>query len=136
MAPRKVYCIDTGIINSIVVRSSQDVGRFMENMVAVELHRRRSYYGGDDVFYWKDHQHREVDFVLKGGKVSELIQMSYASSDEGIKDREFKGLLRASKDLNCGNMKVITWDYEGEVGGVKCVPLWKWLLADYQRVVG
>ena len=133
MAPRKVYCIDTGMINTIAFRFSQDMGRLMENLVAVELHRRKSYYGGDDVFYWKDHQQREVDFVLMGGgKVNELIQVSYASSEEGIKDREFKGLLRAAGELGCGNMKVITWDYEGDVGDVKCIPLWKWLLADFR----
>jgi len=133
MAPRKVYCIDTGMINTIVFRFSQDMGRLMENLVAVELHRRKSYYGGDDVFYWKDHQQREVDFVLMGrGKVNELIQVSYASSEEGIKDREFKGLLRAAGELRCGNMKVITWDYEGDVRDMKCIPLWKWLLADFR----
>ena len=133
IAPRKVYCIDTGMINTIGFGSSQDMGRLMENLVAVELHRRKSYYEGDDVFYWKDHQQREVDFVLiRERKVSELIQVSYASGEEGIKDREFKGLLRAAVELGCGNLKVITWDYEGDVGNVKCVPLWKWLLADYQ----
>jgi predicted AAA+ superfamily ATPase len=133
MAPRKVYCIDTGMINTIAFRSSQDMGRLMENLVAVELHRRKSYYGGDDVFYWKDHQQREVDFVLMRGRmVNELIQVSYISSEEGIKDREFKGLLRAAGELGCGNMKVITWDYEGDVGDVLCVQLWKWLLADFR----
>ena len=68
------------LYNTIALRSSQDMGRLMENLVAVELHRRKSYYGGDDVFYWKDHQQREVDFVLKRGEmVNELIQVSYAS---------------------------------------------------------
>jgi hypothetical protein len=132
-APRKVYCIDTGMINNIAFRSSHDIGKLMENLVAVELHRRKSYYRGDDVFYWKDHQQREVDFVLiRGEKVSELIQVSYTSSKEGIKDREFKGILRAAVELGCGNMKIITWDYEGDVGDVKCIPLWKWLLVDFR----
>jgi hypothetical protein len=108
-APRKVYCIDTGMINNIAFRSSHDIGKLMENLVAVELHRRKSYYRGDDVFYWKDHQQREVDFVLiRGRKVSELIQVSYTSGKEGIKDREFNGILRAAVELGCGNMKIIT----------------------------
>jgi len=132
-APRKVYCIDTGMINNIAFRSSHDIGKLMENLVAVELHRRKSYYRGDDVFYWKDHQQREVDFVLiRGRKVSELIQVSYTSGKEGIKDREFKGILRAAVELGCSNMKIITWDYEGDVGDVKCIPLWKWLLVDFR----
>jgi len=55
--------------------------------------------------------------LIRGGKVNELIQVSYASSEEGIRDRKFKGLLRAAGELGCINMKVITWDYERNVGG-------------------
>ena len=54
--------------------------------------------------------------LKKGTKVNELIQVSYASSEEGIKDREFKGLLMAAEELEYGNMKIITWDYEGDAG--------------------
>ena len=87
----------------------------------------------DYVFYWKDHQQKEVDFVLmRGRKVSELIQVSYTSGEKGIKDKEFKGLSRAEVELGSGNLKVIMWDYEGDLGGVKCIPLWNWLLADFR----
>ncbi len=129
LAPRKVYCIDTGIINSIAFKFSEDIGKVMENLVAVELHRRKSYYGAAEVYYWKDYQQREVDFVLKeGGTIKELIQVSYASSENDIKEREITALLKASQELNCGNLSVITWDYEGDIGEIKCKPLWKWLL--------
>jgi predicted AAA+ superfamily ATPase len=129
LAPRKVYCIDTGIINSIAFKFSEDIGKVMENLVAVELHRRKSYYGAAEVYYWKDHRQREVDFVLKeGDAIKELIQVSYASSENDIKEREITPLLKASEELNCGNPSIITWDYEGEIGKIKCTPLWKWLL--------
>jgi predicted AAA+ superfamily ATPase len=131
MAPRKVYCIDTGIINSIAFKFSEDSGKMMENLVAIELDRRKSYFGAEDVYYWKDHLQREVDFVLKekeGEAIKELIQVSYASSEDDIKEREIKALLKASEDLRCKNMTIITWDYEGEISKIKCLPLWKWLL--------
>lgn len=129
LAPRKVYCIDTGIINSIAFKFSEDIGKVMENLVAVELHRRKSYYGEAEVYYWKDYQQREVDFVLKEGEtIKELMQVSYASSESDIKEREITALQKASQELKCENLSVITWDYEGEIGKIKCLPLWKWLL--------
>lgn len=130
IAPKKVYCIDTGMINAVAFRMSEDNGRLMENLVAVELHRRKSYFGGGEVYYWKDHQQREVDFVIKRREaVEELVQVSYASRKEDVKERETTALLRASQELKCRKMTVITWDYEGAVGEIKCTPLWKWLLA-------
>ncbi len=129
LAPKKVYCIDTGIINSMAFKFSEDTGKVMENLVAIELHRRKSYFGAAEVYYWKDHQQREVDFVIKKGEtIKELIQVSYASNKNEIKDREIKALLKASEELRCQNLNIITWDYEGEIGKIKCLPLWKWLL--------
>jgi len=47
-------------------------------------------------------------------------------------DREVNALLKASEELRCNSLQVITRDYEGieEIKGkkVRFVPLWKWLL--------
>ena len=130
MAPKKIYCIDTGIIG--VISREQGISRLMENTVAVDLLRRKTY-SDIEVNYWKNYAQKEVDFVLrKGRKVFSLIQVTYASSSIDIKDREINGLLIASKELRCNDLLVITWDYEAEerVKGrkIKFVPLWKWLL--------
>jgi len=71
-----------------------------------------------------------VDFVLKRGlKIEQLIQVTYASSEEEIEVREKKALIKASEELNCEDMRVITWDYEAEeeLKGKKIMftPLWK-----------
>jgi len=134
IAPKKVYCIDTGIISAISFRFSENTGRIMENMVAIELLRRRSYWHPNtEIFYWKDHQGREVDFVIKEGMdVKQLVQVSYASAIDEIERREIKALMKASDMLHCKNMLLITWDYEDEIkmNGkmIKAIPLWKWLL--------
>ena len=66
-----------------------------------------------DIYYWKDHQGREIDFVIKEGtKVRELIQVTYASGRDEIERREIKALEKASEELKCKNKTVITWDYE------------------------
>jgi len=133
MAPKKVYAIDTGIANLLGYRSDQNIARLMETEVAIELKRRQSKGLIKEVYYWKDYQQREVDFVIKEGhKVTEIIQVTYSSSREGIKEREVSSLLAASRELNCDTLKIITMDYEGSetVDGknINFVPLWKWLL--------
>ena len=86
-----------------------------------------------DVYYWKDYRHREVDFVLKEGlKAKQLIQVCYDIDDPDTKERELKAIEKASKELECDNLLVITWDYEGEEEykekRIEYTPLWKWLL--------
>ena len=134
IAPRKVYCIDTGIIGVVSFRMSENTGRIMENAVATELLRKKSYQQSDmEIFYWKDYQGKEVDFVIKEGtSVKELIQVTYASGRDEIEGREIKSLIKASNELKCKNLEIITWDYEDEINldgkTIKCIPLWKWLL--------
>jgi len=127
-APKKVYCIDTGLINSIGFKFSENIGRLVENLVAIELKRT-----GHEIYYWKDHQQREVDFVVREGvNVKELIQVCYDIEDFSTKNRELKALVKAGKELKCKNLKVITWDYDGreEFKGkeIRFIPLWRWLL--------
>jgi len=63
IAPRKVYAVDTGLIHSFPGRGSADTGRLYENIVAVELFRRKSWEPDLEFYYWQDYSGREVDFV-------------------------------------------------------------------------
>jgi len=101
--------------------------------VAAQLLRKRSDNPYIDVYYWKDYQHWEVDFVVKEGLgVRQLIQVCYDIDNFNTKERELKAILKASKELECDNLLVITWDHEGEEDlkgkKIEFVPLWKWLL--------
>ena len=85
------------------------------------------------IFYWKDSKDREVDFVIrKGLDVEQLVQVTYASNKEEIKEREITALLKAGKEFGCNDLLVITWEYEDEevIDGMDVVytPLWKWLV--------
>ena len=133
IAPRKIYCIDTGLINLIGFKFSENKGKIIENAVAIELQRKKAENYNLEVYYWKDPQQKEVDFVLKErNKVEQLIQVSYITSKEEIKEREINSLLKSAKELKCKNLLVITWDYETEEKffgkDIKFIPLWKWLL--------
>jgi predicted AAA+ superfamily ATPase len=131
--PRKIVCVDSGFINQFGFKFSEDRGRLIENLVGIELLRRFGLVGKTKIFYWRDYQQHEVDFVIKEGlEIKQLIQVTYASSSDEIEKREIKALLKASELLDCRDLLIISWDYEGEIKAnnktIKCLPLWKWLL--------
>ncbi len=132
-SPKKMYVLDNGMINALAFGFSKNIGNLMENTVAVELIRRKSGSSSRmEVYYWKDQQQREVDFVVKEGlDISYLIQVCYNVDDPKTKEREVKSLVRAADELDCNDLLVITWDEEGEEEFKGCrirfVPLWKWL---------
>ena len=131
--PRKIYCIDTGFVNFAGFKFSEDRGRLIENLVATELMRDKAKNPLMGIFYWKDSKDREVDFVIrKGIEVEQLVQVTYASNKEEIKEREITALLKAGKEFGCNDLLVITWEYEDEEVidemDVVYMPLWKWLM--------
>lgn len=141
IAPKKIYCVDTGLANVIGFRFSEDKGKMIENLVAVELLRRKNYWHNNwEIYYWKNYQQNEVDFVIKEGqKIKQLIQVCYDIENFKTKEREIKSLIKASKNLGCDDLLIIAWDYESEEKilsssadrnekEIKFVPLWKWLL--------
>lgn len=137
IAPKKIYCIDTGFINAVSFSSSSNLGRLFENVVCTELFRRKGYFESgheQEIFYWKNAQQEEVDFVVKEGvRVRQLIQVCYSLDNPGTKKREINSLLKASRELKCSNLLVITYAKDGEerIKGkkIRYVSLWKWLLA-------
>ncbi len=133
--PRKAYICDSGI--STIFRFSEDIGKLMENAVFLELKRKQNENPLLEIYYYRDYQQREVDFVLKRGlAVEQLIQVTYASDRAGIGKREAEALLKVSSEFKCKNLTIITWDYEGELAltvenkhkQINCIPLWKWLI--------
>lgn len=63
-----------------------------------------------------------------------MIQVCYDLKDL-TREREIKSLLKASEEMDCRNLKVITRDHEAieehEGREVEYVPVWKWLLNAY-----
>ncbi|MDP3765905.1 MAG: ATP-binding protein, partial [Nanoarchaeota archaeon] len=125
-----VYAIDNGLRNLLSFKFSQDNGWLYQNVVANSLMKR---FGKDKLFYWMSPTKEEVDFVVKPDlKVQQLIQVCYNIADPATKKREVKSLLKASKELRCSSLLVITESYEADEKfdgkKIKYLPLWKWLL--------
>jgi hypothetical protein len=106
----------------------REFGKLYENIVAIEVKRRNK-----EIYYWKDYQQHEVDFVIKQGlKVTELIQVCYNIENPDTKKRELRNLLKAMDEFKLNSGLIITEDFESEeeVKGKKIIykPLWRWLL--------
>ena len=135
-SPKKIYCFDNGFIFAKAFKISSDIGRIYENTVAIKL-KKLELERKISIFYWKNQQQQEVDFVIKKDtRIQQLIQVCFRITDPVVKRREVRALLLASKELKCGNLLVITTDCEEEIEEewfgikrtIKFIPLWKWLL--------
>jgi len=134
MQPKKIYVVDTGFINAVASQFSPNYGKIMENIVLTELLRNKD---SEEIFFYSDSQGKEVDFVIKKGtKVEKLIQGCFDIEDVNTRNREIRSTIMASQKLKCGNILVLTDDYENEEivkwqnieRKFKFLPLWKWLL--------
>lgn len=127
---KKVYFADNSFINLVGLKFSKDSGREYENVVALKLIKD---FGRENIFYWKNRQGREADFVIRQGlEVKKIVQVCYNINEAETKKRELKSLIEASKELGCGNLLVITEDYDRtekyERKKIRFIPLWKWLI--------
>lgn len=86
--PRKVYAIDTGLVNANSLSFTKDKGRLLENVVYLFLKQK-----GFDLSYFREEA--ECDFVVfEKGKCKMLLQVCGQLHNEN-KDCETKGLLEA-----------------------------------------
>jgi len=123
---RKVYCIDNGILSNTAFRISEDYGRYLENLVFVEL-MRREY----EVYFYNGK--KECDFVIKEGvNITMAIQVSRTLHDEKTKKREADGLIEAITVFGLKEGLILTEDEEDivEIENYKIYikPVWSWLL--------
>ena len=135
LANRKIYCIDNGFVIAKGFRFSRNDGSLYENLVAIALHDL-ALAGSLNLYYWKNAQHHEVDFVLhKNGQVVALIQVCTDLTVEKTRRREVSALLIAGRDLACERRIILTWDEEQTKahewfdikGEIQYIPLWQWL---------
>jgi hypothetical protein len=125
---KKSYCIDTGLRNAVSFKFSEDIGRLVENIVFLEILRR-----GKEVFFWKNKNQQEVDFIIKDGlKPIQLIQVCWDIKNEKTKKREIEGLLSAMEEFKLKEGVILTEDYEDfekyMQKEIRFIPLWKWLI--------
>jgi len=127
--PRKVFCIDSGLRNAVSMGFTEDRGKVLENIVFLKFLQK-----GNEVYYWRDKQGYEVDFiVVEGGKVTGVYQVSYSVREARTKTRETNALIRAliCFDLNEGTIITENQETEETLKGfrIRYMPVWKFLLS-------
>ncbi|MEM4194760.1 MAG: ATP-binding protein [Candidatus Anstonellales archaeon] len=130
LSKAKVYACDVGFTK--LVEISPERGRKMENIVFLELMRRKKPL--EEIFYWKNPQNKEVDFVVReGSRTKKLIQVCSNISDMEVKKREVGALIKASEELRCSDLSIITDRYTGQERvkrkKISFVSLPEWLLS-------
>jgi len=125
---KKIYCIDNGLSEAVAFQFSKNKGKFLENLVFLELRRKFQ-----EIYYYKTTNNLEVDFLFKSGKNDlKLIQVVDNLDNEKTRQRELNALEKAMDELKLKTALILTEDTEEEIvlkGKVLMVkPIYKWLL--------
>jgi len=128
---KKIYVIDNGMRKKISFSFSEDRGRFLENMVFIELKRRRK-----EIFYFKNEG--ECDFVInEKSKIVNAIQVC-SNLNAYNEQREINGLIEAMNKFNLKKGYILTENQEEKklIDGMKVniLPVWKFCLNDFNEL--
>jgi predicted AAA+ superfamily ATPase len=93
IAPKKVYSIDTGMVNTIGFTFSPNTGKLLENLVFLALRRMTK-----DIYYYLSPSGYEVDFYLP--ESHQLVQVSHNLNQPLIRERETRAIAEAGRLLN------------------------------------
>lgn len=122
---KKTYVIDNGLLSSIEFSVSENKGKLLENMVALEFLK-----SGKELFYFK--KNYECDFIVRDKNELLPVQVAYEISNSDTKERELRGLSEACDYLNLRAGTIITFDDEDEFTykdiKVNVVPVYKYFL--------
>jgi len=120
--PVKCYLFDTGF-KQLAVNFSENRGKLLENLVAIELRRR-----GQEFFYFRDGG--ECDFVIvRDDRPKTAIQVCW-EFHEGNRKRELEGIRQAAKSLGIKDRFFLTYNHQDPVGDIPSLPVWRWLLEE------
>lgn len=122
--PRKVYAIDTGLVNANSGSFTDDFGAVFENLVF--LHLRRNY---KEIYYFSEKS--ECDFVVsERGTVRQVVQVCYDLNHDNM-DRELKGLFEAIAHFGLKEGTLVTFnqtdEFERDVMKARVVPAHQYL---------
>ncbi len=125
IAPKKIYGIDTGMVNAVGFAFSKNKGRLLENLVYLVLREKQK-----QIFYYKTKKGQEIDFYLPGNKL--FIQVAQEIESSQAKEREIAALAVALKEVKGSRGLILTEDREDELRlgrkKIKVVPIYNWIL--------
>jgi predicted AAA+ superfamily ATPase len=130
ISQKKVYAIDTGLIHAMSIQFSRNTGKYLENIVYLELRRRYEL-----IFYYRTAKNLEVDFLVQEGKkIIQLIQVCESLTNGKTRQRELTALTTAMIELGIKKGLILTLDDTETIDlpqhqVVTVMPVYQWLLA-------
>ena len=92
---RKLYAIDTGLVNAYSMSLSKNLGHYFENLIYLDLKRT-----GNEIYYYLTKNRREVDFFTRDTEgVPHLYQICWNTDDPQTLKRELTALQEAEDEL-------------------------------------
>ncbi|MDD1686281.1 ATP-binding protein [Methanoregula sp.] len=123
--PKKIYCIDTGIINAVAFAFSENRGWLLENAVFMTLKRTDA-----EIYYHKNRY--ECDFLVKvHRKITSAIQVTDSLENPDTRAREIRGVCEAMEAYDLEGGLILTMNESGEetIAGrrIRIMPVYEWL---------
>lgn len=94
--PKKIYAIDSGLINAVSFSINNTHGKLFENLLYLDLRRQRK-----KIYFYTTKDGYEIDFMTidqQGNR--ELIQAVWDTADQKTLAREERALAQAEKELS------------------------------------
>jgi hypothetical protein len=85
IAPKKIYCIDTGLSNAVGFGFSPNTGKLLENLAYLALRRQTK-----EIYYYSSTNGYEVDFYLP--ETRQAIQVAQNLDNPATRERELRAL--------------------------------------------
>ena len=126
--PKKIYCIDHAMVNSVSSGILVNSGHLLENLVFVALRRVTNH-----IYYYKTKNNREVDFLVQNENGTKfLIQVTESLVNVETRKRELLALQNSMEELKLLQSTIVTQTENEQLefnwGRVDVVPIWKFLL--------
>jgi hypothetical protein len=122
---KKVYCLDTGLLNAVAFMFFRKPWATLENTVFIALKKTHGV-----IYYHKDRY--ECDFLVKvHRKIVRAIQVTEALENPATRTREIRGLCEAMEAYGLDEGTIVTMHDSGEEvhmdKKIHIVPIYEWL---------
>ncbi len=101
IAPKKIYCIDSGFSNAVGFGFSPKIGKLMENLVFLTLRQRAK-----EIYYYTTPGGFEVDFYLP--EKQQLVQVTQNLNNPATRERELRALAEAVQSVKVQSALILS----------------------------
>jgi predicted AAA+ superfamily ATPase len=125
VAPKKIYWIDTGMVNAVGFHFSPNTGKLLENLVFLTLRQQTR-----DIYYYVTQGGNEIDFYLPERR--QLVQVTQRMDHPVTRERELRALAEAIREIPVESALILSDAAQDDVavGGVavKIQAISEWLV--------